>query len=189
MLHLLGNASTAYSDWPTQRLLGIIRTVWRLHQNNVMYWTMKQKGFMWKNGILSRNVPVSACQCVASTQQANKGHYSWSGYTGQILNDPPCQANCTSSSWVSGTSCMYKLWGASSGECHCVGSFTDTSPTIYGERRQTHVTYFKCLKVVKLAMFRQLTLLPSSDKIQKLCNPEMGANPRQRSPFGSAYKP
>lgn len=25
---------------------------------------MKQKGFTWKNSILSRNVPVSACQCV-----------------------------------------------------------------------------------------------------------------------------
>jgi hypothetical protein len=36
--------------------------------------------------------------CVVSTQQANEGHCSWSGYTEQNLNDPSCQANCTSSS-------------------------------------------------------------------------------------------
>jgi hypothetical protein len=179
-----------------KRLLGLIRTVWRLHQNNVLYGAIKQKGFMWKNSILSRNVPVSACQYVASTQEANEGHCSWSGYTEQNLNDPSCQANYTSPSWVSGTFCMYKLWRASSGGCHCLGSFRDTSPTIYGKQQVltatcdvTHVTSFKCLKFDKLAMFRQLTLLPSSDKIQKLCNPDIGANSRQRSPFGSAYKP
>ena len=102
---------------------------------------MKQKGFTWKNSVLSRNVPVSACQCVVSTQQDNEGLYSWSGYTGHNLNDPSCQANCTSSSSsssssrVRGTSCMYKLLGASSGRCHCFGSFTDTSPAIYREQQ------------------------------------------------------